>query len=347
MPVLVVDDEPSNVVLMERMLLAGGFSCIRTEVDPTRILPAIESDVPDLILLDLHMPEVDGFHVLAEISKMFKHGFSPPVVVVTADTSRETLKRALNYGAVDFITKPVDQTELVLRVRNHLHFRRMALQLDTRLQAVEAELESERLEAIERLAFAAEARESGMGEHIRGIDDLSAAIARELGMTNGEAAVLGRAARVHDIGKIAVPDSILLKPGPLDAAEREVMRSHTTVGGAILAGSRSPVLRIAEQIALGHHEHWDGNGYPAGVAGAEIPLPARVVAVADVFDALIHERAYKLAWPVSRAITEIVSKRDTQFDPDVIDAFVRVDVYELLAHPHASEGRDTGRRAAA
>jgi putative two-component system response regulator len=193
------------------------------------------------------------------------------------------------------------------------------------------ELDLARTETLERLARAAEFRDDDTQQHAERIGLLAAMVGAELGLSAGRVDDLRRAAPLHDVGKLAVPDAILLKPGRLDAAEFAIMRRHTTAGARILAGSSSPVLRLAEQIAMTHHERWDGGGYPRGLSGDSIPLAGRIVAVVDVFDALTHERPYKDAWPVERAIAEIATGAGTQFDPRVVEAFLAlVDRDELL-----------------
>ena len=186
------------------------------------------------------------------------------------------------------------------------------------------ELEEYQLEAFQRLAVLAEFRDTDTGEHTVRVGDLASEIATELGETKVWVQQLRLAARLHDIGKVSVPDSILLKPGPLTPAEFEVMKTHTTIGASILAGSSSPLIQLASTVALCHHERWDGSGYPAGLRGADIPLGGRVVTVADVFDALTSHRSYKHAWSPLEAIKFIRSATGTQFEPRVVDAFLRV-----------------------
>jgi putative two-component system response regulator len=219
--------------------------------------------------------------------------------------------------------------------------RRLALLLAPELRggpptAGTAELELARTETLERLARAAEFRDDETQQHAERIGLLAAMLGAELGLPAARVDDLRRAAPLHDVGKLAVPDAILLKPGRLDAAEFAVMRRHTTAGARILAGSSSPVLRLAEQIALTHHERWDGGGYPRGLVAEGIPLAGRIVAVVDVFDALTHERPYKEAWPVGRALAEIAACRGTQFDPQVVDAFLALAEREGIGTPALS-----------
>ena len=325
MQVLVAGGDRIIAQRLERMLADGGFERVVTALEAELVLEAVAGGHPDLILLDLEVGGRDGLEVLCDLSRVDGYEVAPPVVVVARECSRETVRRALNYGAADFVIWPVDQGELALRVRNHLKMRQTALVLGDRLHGAEADLERERLESVERLALAAEARDRGMGAHLRRIELLTGAIARRLGWSPDECRRVARAARVHDIGKIAIPDSILLKPGHLSEQERERMRTHAAIGADILAGSRSPVLQIAEQIARSHHERWDGGGYPDGLAGERIPIAARVVAVADAFDAMTSERPYRAAGSLADAVAAIAAESGSQFDPGVVSAFLEID----------------------
>jgi putative two-component system response regulator len=298
---------------------------------------------PDLVLLDLHMPQVDGFELMQRLGTLIDAGSDVPFLVLTADTTEETRRRALSVGARDFLTKPFDHTELLLRVRNLLQVKQLQDRLretNTTLKAEVAErtrdLDQARLEVLERLARATEYRDDDTQEHAWRIGRVSALLALELGRPDHEVQLIRRAAPLHDIGKIAIPDAILLKPGKLSDDEFEVIKTHTTIGGAILSGSPSRLLRLAEQIALTHHERWDGRGYPIGLTGEGIPLAGRIVAVADVFDALTHQRPYKQAWPVDNAVDEILSQAGRHFDPSLVDAFSRLDHWVLSSHTNES-----------
>jgi response regulator RpfG family c-di-GMP phosphodiesterase len=198
---------------------------------------------------------------------------------------------------------------------------------------INQELEDSRLETLQRLALAAEYRDDGTRQHTERVARTSRTIAERLGLPSAQISLIYRAAPLHDVGKLAVPESILLKPGRLTSREFEQVKSHTTTGGAILAGSSSRVLQTAEEIALTHHEWWNGHGYPAGLAGEEIPVSGRIVAVADVFDALTHERPYKEAWPIDQAVDEIRSLRASQFDPEVVEVFMELDPDNLVDLP--------------
>jgi putative two-component system response regulator len=282
------------------------------------------------------MPPPDGFEVMRSLADRIGAPARLPILVLTADASQETKQRALSSGASDFVSKPFDVTEVFLRIRNLLTMRflqkelqRQNASLEKRVSERTHELEQARLEILRRLALAAEYRDDATYEHTERVARTAAALTERLGLSDDKIELMRLAAPLHDIGKLGVPDAILLKPGKLSDAEMEVMRTHTTVGAAILAGSTSDVLQLAEQIAAAHHEWWDGSGYPNGLSGTQIPQCGRIVAFADVFDALTHARPYKQAWPVEKAVEEVRRLRERQFDPDVVDAFDGLDASEL------------------
>ena len=334
---VVVDDEPANLELLEHVLARAGYRELVSTTDPARAVELCEESQPDLLLLDLHMPGLDGFAVLDRLGSLRTGDGHFPVLVLTADTTMESRRRALAAGASDVVVKPIDTVEVVMRVGNLVAMHRLqaALReektvLEDAVRARTAELELARSEILERLAVAAEFRDDQTHEHAQRIGRSAARTAAALGEEPGTCELIERAALLHDIGKLAIPDAILLKPGPLTRAEYEVMKTHTTAGARILGSSRSRLLRMAEEIALTHHERWAGDGYPGGLAGEAIPPPGRIVAVADVFDALTHVRPYKDAWPVPDALSEIRAQRGNQFDPLVVDAFLTLDPSELL-----------------
>lgn len=327
--ILIVDDQENNVRILERMLRKAGYDQLVSTTDPRVALALFEEHQPDLVLLDLHMPYLDGFGVLAQIRPHVPEGTYLPILVLTADISTEAKQRALSMGAKDFLAKPFDTTEVLLRIKNLLEarFLYLALQqqndlLEMKVQQRTRELEDAQVEILERLALAAEFRDDATQEHTQRVGEFSARLARKLGLPDHAVSLIRRAAPLHDLGKIAVPDSVLLKLGRLTDEEFELIKSHTHVGARILSGSRHPLLQLAEQIALTHHEHWDGSGYSPAIRGEEIPLVSRIVAVADVFDALTHARPYKKAWPVADAVAEIRRQSGRQFDPRVAAAFI-------------------------
>lgn len=325
--ILIVDDQDNNVVVLQRML-ERRYSSIRAVTDARQALSAVADFVPDIVLLDLHMPHVSGFTILEQLRREHDGEFLP-VVVLTADATRDARNLALGLGANDFLTKPLDRAEVELRVGNLLETRALHHELKVRNVGLEArvrertlELEQANIDSLNRLALAAEFRDDDTGEHTRRVGDLTETLAQLVGWSVTDAQMLGQAAALHDVGKIAVPDAVLLKPGKLTTEEFEVVKTHTNAGARILEGSTSELLKLAETIALTHHERWDGGGYPNGLAGDEIPVAGRLVAVADVFDSLTHRRVYKPAWDRDRALAAIAEESGTHFDPLVASVFL-------------------------
>ena len=327
MRLLVVDDEEANLALLRGMLLRGGYRDVDVLDDPRRVEERFRLNPPDLLLLDYRMPHRTGLEVLEALAPLLPEGF--PVVMVTADDRPEVRHAALARGARDFVGKPFQAVEVLLRVRNLLEAwvaRRGLLDeneaLEARVLARTADLERTQVEMLVRLARAAEFRDDAAGEHVWRVARTCALIADALGEPPDRVEALMRAARLHDVGKIAIPDGILLKPGALTTAEFDVVKGHCQVGYDLLSGSRSPLVQLAAEIALAHHERWDGQGYPRALAGRAIPLAARVLSVADAFDALTHDRAHARAVSPEAAVAEIERGRGSQFDPVVVDAFV-------------------------
>jgi len=328
--ILIVDDQPSNVMLLEGILQEEDFTSYRSITDSREVIPAFIDFLPDLVLLDLQMPYLDGFAVMKQLQACIDRGDFLPILVLTADITPEAKRRALSEGALDFLTKPFDATEVVLRIKNLLQTRSLHLQLQKQNEALDekvrertADLEATQVEILERLALAAEYRDDDTGQHTKRVGETAARIAEALGWTPAEVELICRAAPLHDVGKIAIPDSILLKPGKLTREEFECMKTHARLGAQMLSGGGFPLLQLAEQIALTHHERWDGTGY-IGLREETIPMAGRIVAVSDVFDALTSERPYKEAWTVSDAIEEIQRQSGHQFDPHVVEAFMKV-----------------------
>lgn len=328
--ILIVDDQPSNVMLLEGILQEEDFTSYRSITDSREVLSTFIDYLPDLILLDLQMPYLDGFAVMKQLQACIAPGDFLPILVLTADITPEAKRRALSEGALDFLTKPFDATEVVLRIKNLLQTRSLHLQLqkqnevlDEKVRQRTADLEATQVEILERLALAAEYRDDDTGEHTKRVGEMTARIAEALGWPQEQVELIRRAAPLHDVGKIAIPDSILLKPGKLTPEEFERMKTHNVLGAKMLSGGRFPLLQLAEQIALTHHERWDGRGY-IGLCEEAIPMAGRIVTVADVFDALTSKRPYKEAWTAADAIEEIQRQRGHQFDPGVVDAFLTV-----------------------
>jgi putative two-component system response regulator len=328
--VLVIDDDPSNVRALELALRYGGYSRIESTTDPREARERYVRFRPDLILLDLHMPHVDGFEVMQQLAEIAEATYLP-ILVLSGDLTAEARQRALSMGAKDFITKPVDTTEMLFRIKTLLETRFLYLQIQAQNHLLEVKvaertraLEEAQIEIIERLALAAEFRDDNTGQHTRRVGQTAALIAQQLGWSDTQVNLIRRAAPLHDVGKIGIPDHILLKMGRLTPDEFDVIKRHTMIGARILSGSRFPLLQMAAQIALTHHERWDGEGYTPGVSGDAIPLPGRIVTVADVFDALTQQRPYKPAWTLEDAIAEVERQRAHQFDPSAAEAFLRL-----------------------
>jgi putative nucleotidyltransferase with HDIG domain len=328
--ILIVDDQPSNVMLLEGILQEEDFTSYRSITDSREVLPTFIDYLPDLILLDLQMPYLDGFAVMKQLQACMTPGDFLPILVLTADITPEAKRRALTEGALDFLTKPFDATEVLLRIKNLLQTRLLHLQLreqnevlDEKVRERTADLEATQVEILERLALAAEYRDDDTGEHTKRVGETTARIAEALGWSQAEVELIRRAAPLHDVGKIAIPDSILLKPGKLTPEEFERMKTHTSLGAQMLSGGEFPLLQLAEQIALTHHERWDGTGY-IGLREESIPMAGRIVTVADVFDALTSERPYKKAWPLSEATEEIQRQSGHQFDPRIVEVFLKI-----------------------
>lgn len=329
--ILIMDDQTYNIELLERILRRAGFLNTTSTTDPTQLEPLFRQLRPDIILLDLHMPVIDGFAALSYINQEVSEDDYLPVLILTADVTPEAKQRALREGAHDFLTKPFDRSEVVLRIKNLLKTRFLHLQLLQHNQQLEqkvsertSELEKAQLEILRILARSAEYRDDVTGEHTHRVGQLSGLTARALGLTEEQSVQIEFAATLHDIGKIGIPDVILLKPGKFTAEEFERMKTHTTIGAGIIGDASFPILRAAAEIAECHHEKWDGSGYPSGLSGEQIPIAARIVAITDFYDALSHERPYKVAWAHDKVIAEIQNQRGVHFDPAVTDAFLSI-----------------------
>ncbi len=339
--ILIVDDEEANIRLIRKVLERSDFSCITSHTDPLQALQQFQTTDPDLVLLDLKMPGMSGFDFMDAIRPLTPESDFLPIVVVSGAQDPDVRDRALASGARDFVNKPFRPSEVVLRIRNmleirflHCQLRQHAEVLEDRVRERTKELAQAQMEILDRLATTAEYRDDCTGQHARRVGELAARLAEAMGQSAALVDLLRQAAPLHDLGKVAIPDAILLKPGPLSEPEYSLMRSHTDIGGGILAGSQFPLLEMARDIAEHHHEQWNGSGYK-GLRGEEIPLTSRIVAVADAFDCMVHERSYKLPATLERAAEEIVAQRGGQFDPQVVDAFIELvnagRVQDLLA----------------
>ena len=327
--ILVLDDEPLNVEYLGRLLRHEGFTAVHATSDARQTVRMFQEEGADLVLLDLHMQPMGGMEVLAELRAGAGRDEYLPVVFLSGDLSPQVRRSALGAGATDFLTKPFDSAEVILRIRGLLLTRFLQLDLkahndmlEERVRARTTELAESRHEIFLRLCRVAAYRDDATSEHTKRVGQLTEQLALALGHSPQSAALMGMAAQLHDIGKVGIPDSILFKAGRLTDSEMATMREHARIGAESLSGSNSTLLQLAEQIALEHHERWDGTGYPHGLASESISIAARIVAVVDVCDALAHDRPYRPAWPMDQVRAEIEKAQGTHFDPDVAAAFI-------------------------
>lgn len=328
MNVLIVDDDQTNLTLFSYMLKTIPDVTPIEASDPVKALAWCRSNDPDLVLVDYMMPEMDGLQFLQGFRALPGKALTP-VIMATADIQTDVRHKALQMSANDFLTKPVDKTELRARVTNMLALRRAQLQLASRaswlaeeVRKSTREIVAREREAILRLSRAAEYRDPETGAHLLRMAHYARLLAANLGLSEAEQALILDAAPMHDIGKVGIADSILLKPGRLDEEEMAIMRTHAQIGADILKGSASPLLQAAAAIALTHHEKYDGSGYPNGLQGGRIPLYGRIIAVADVFDALTSARPYKHAWEPELAVAMLREGAGSHFDPACVAAFL-------------------------
>jgi two-component system, response regulator RpfG len=328
--VLVIDDQSTGRVILEEIIRGVDSNIqVQTFADPLAAIEWAKTHPVDLVLTDYKMPQLDGVETIRRIRGIYSC-MDVPIVVVTVLEDREVRYKALEAGATDFLTKPVDQYECRARCRNLLTMRRQQIVIKDRARLLEQQVSDavrdirlREVETIFRLGKAGEFRDEETGNHIIRMAKFSRLIAEELKLTDDEADMIELASPMHDIGKIGIPDHILLKPGELAADETINMQRHPRIGYDILKDSPSKYLRMGAVIALGHHEKFDGSGYPSQLVGEDIPLAARIVAVADVFDALTSIRPYKPAWRVNEALGYLTQQRGKHFDPRCIDAFMR------------------------
>ena len=325
--ILLVDDEETVLVILKGILQRAGYTHVVTLDDSQKVLERFLEERPDLLVLDHHMPGKDGLEVIEELRPYLPDYF--PILMLTGDERAELKETALSSGAKDFLVKPINPVEVRLRIRNLLEARYFHQQLQHNNERLEEmvrqrtrELEGAHVEMLIRLAKAAEYRDDDTGEHTWRVARTCALLAQELGLGPERTDLVLRAARLHDVGKIAIPDGILLKPGRLSEAEYEVVKGHTRAGAELLSGGRSPLMKLAETIALTHHERWDGGGYPQGLQADAIPVESRLLAVADTFDALTHDRIHRKAVSPEKAVEEIRQQAGKQFDPRVVEAFL-------------------------
>ena len=354
--ILIVDDEPANVRLLERVLESAGYTNFVSTTDARQVEDLVCQQLPALMLLDLTMPHLDGFAVMAAARERLGPDELLPIVVLTADANANTRHRALSAGALDYLVKPLDQLEVLLRVHNLLalgyllgrerernaelqtqadertrqleqsnqlleHANAELASANAHLQWAHREIEQAQNEIVNRLVEAVEVRGDSPGENLSRVGELAEELAREMGLDARQIQLIRHAAPLHDIGKIGVSDAVLLKPSALTPAEWDEARSHVEIGAAMLSRSEVSLMQMAQTIAYTHHERWDGQGYPNGLVGEETPIEGRILAVVDVFDALTTARPYKKAWTAEQALDEIEQQSNSQFDPAVVRAF--------------------------
>ncbi|MBE1426045.1 putative two-component system response regulator [Desulfomicrobium macestii] len=339
--ILIVDDFEINILVLIEALKS--YSKISVSQDSKIAFDSLSYSLPDIVLLDLFMPDMNGF----EICKYIKNNEQTsdiPIIFITSEHDPLSLSKAFELGAVDYIKKPFDTIEVNARLRTHLklkiaerklkeHNANLEIKVAERTKKLEEkniELNEVKRETIFRLCLAAEMRDVDTGNHINRIQAYTEVIALKCGMSREEAEQLSLASSMHDLGKIGIPDHILLKPGKLTPEESEIMKQHTVIGARALADGKSDLLRVAHRVALSHHERWDGKGYPQGLRGVNIPIEARIVGLVDVFDALISRRAYKHAFTVDDAIMIILSEKGNHFDPKLVDIFI-ASLNEIMA----------------
>ncbi len=334
--ILIVDDEQGNINVLERMLSSVGYHNITSTTDSRSTPDIYQSIHPDLILLDIKMPEFSGFDVMRALSTLEKESYLP-ILVLTAQLDPETRLQALKAGAKDFVNKPFIMEEMLARINNLLEVRMLHNSAHQEKKSLEyqvversQELKQYQVEIIHRLARAAEYRDNETGMHVIRISKLCECLAQGVGMDDHRCHLIRHASPMHDIGKIGIPDHILLKPGKLTSEEWAVMQTHADIGALILSGSESEFLQMAEVIAGNHHERWDGTGYPRGLKGEEIPRVARIVTVCDVYDALTSDRPYKKAWSIEDTVEEMKSQSGKLFDPNILRTFMEL-LPEMIA----------------
>ncbi len=324
--ILLVDDTKINIDILVQTL--KDQYKLGVALNGKKALQYLKSNSVDLILLDILMPEMDGFEVCFKL-KEDPATQNIPVIFITAVEDIEHKTKGFELGAVDYITKPFDITEVKARIKTHLMLKNAleALEsqniiLDEKVKIRTKELEDAQIEIIERLSIAAEFRDEETGNHVKRMSKYCKLLASACGLSEEKSDMIALASTMHDLGKIGVPDNILLKPGKLDNDEWKIMRIHPTTGSKMLAGSNSKIIVMAETIALTHHEKWDGSGYPNGLSGKDIPIEGRIACICDVFDALTSTRPYKEAWPAKKAFKEIKACSNTFFDPELADLFL-------------------------
>lgn len=327
--ILICDDSITNALILTKLVEDEIEASVVTLTDPRKIEPTLVQQSIDLMILDLEMPHLNGFDILAYVRERFEPD-QLPVIVITGVSGKEIRNKALLHGANDFLHKPFDQVEVALRVKNLLKIRKSYLLHEQNSASLEKQVE-QRTKQLRKsidgllysLAVAGELKDDETGKHVLRVGKYAHILAKGYGLPDDLADMIQRAAPLHDIGKIGIPDNILLKPGKLDNSEREVMNQHTTFGFNLIGDNDSSLIQMAQSIAYSHHERWDGQGYPCALKGESIPIEGRITAIADVFDALTTERPYKKPWSIDDATSYIAQEAGNAFDPALINVFQR------------------------
>ena len=325
--ILIAEDQVQNIAILKKVLIPQNYQLMIAN-NGREALELLAKEIPDLILLDIMMPEMDGFETIQNIAKI-PGTENVPIIFLTSQTEPENITRGFELGAVDYIYKPFNARELLARIKTHMENARLRNHLEKEVEKrsgeiieMHKELSIAYREIIIRLGLAAEYRDNETGLHIQRIGLFAAFLAEKLGRDQAKTRVLKTAAMMHDVGKIGIPDEILLKPGKLTPEEFDLMKKHTTIGFHLLDNIHSDLTKESAQIALTHHEKWNGTGYPHGLSGNDIPLGGRLTALVDVFDALTSHRPYKEPWPVEKAVQLIRDESGKHFDPEIVDIFL-------------------------
>ncbi len=335
--ILIVDDKPVNVMLLEQLLEVEGYENVFSTTDSTQVVDIYLDKKIDMILLDIRMPKMDGIDVMKALKEVVGENDYLPILVLTAQTDMETRQNALAAGARDFLTKPFQPWEVFQRIHNMLETRQFYLAQRDRARSLSEEVkrQTQKLrathhEVVRRLGVAGEYRDNETGAHVTRMSKSCRLLALKAGLDDEIAERILLASPMHDVGKIGIPDNILLKPGRLTPEEREVMNRHVDIGVDIIGGFESKMLDMARQIAETHHEKWDGSGYPKGLRGEDIPISGRIAAICDVFDALTSERPYKDAWPLEKTLHFFKENAGSHFDPTLTELFIEI-IPEVVA----------------
>jgi putative two-component system response regulator len=326
--ILIVEDDPLNAELLSEILDEEGYRNVSTLSDPYRVLPSHKKNKFDLILLDIQLPGMSGIQVLEQLQRDSVDEFLP-VIMLTAYNDRHIRKKVLEAGARDFISKPFENWEVLLRIRNILHTKFYYSQQILRVDLMEnevsrrtKEIRETQFEIIQRLAVAGELRDNETGAHVKRMSHICSLLADKRGFSSDFSELMLYASAMHDVGKIGIPDSILLKTKMLSPMEWEVMKQHPKIGARIIGSHKSPLISLAREISLFHHEKWDGSGYPHQISGDKIPVSARIAAISDVFDALTSDRPYKKAWSIEKSVEMIKEESGKHFEPVMVSLLI-------------------------